>query len=75
MRVNPPEDPLSNVNGRPQYGYPVSPIIYEIRKERKIELAFEGFRWDDICRWNAGELIESPKTMLGSVVNEEVIDR
>ncbi len=52
----------------------VSPIIYEIRRERRIELAFEGFRWDDICRWNAGELIENPKTMLGIVVNDEVID-
>tara|TARA_R110002050_G_scaffold192150_1_gene327100 strand:+ start:8330 stop:10087 length:1758 start_codon:yes stop_codon:yes gene_type:complete len=74
LSLNPPEDPLSSINGSPRYGYSVSPIIYEIRRERRIELAFEGFRWDDICRWNAGELIENPKTMLGIVVNDEVID-
>jgi len=73
--MNPQADPMAMVNGSPRYGYTVSPLIYEIRRERRIELAFEGFRWDDICRWNAGILIENPKTMLGIVVNEDVIDR
>lgn len=70
--LDPPTDPLSIVNGKPRYGYDISPLIYEIRRERRIELAFEGFRWDDIVRWKAGKLIENPKTMLGITVNEEV---
>jgi len=75
LSINPPVDPLATVNGQPRYGYALSPLLYEIRRERRIELAFEGFRWDDICRWNAGKLIENPKTMLGIVVNDGVINR
>lgn len=75
LSINPPVDPLSKVNGKPRYGYDIAPILYEIRRERRVELAFEGFRWDDICRWKAGKLIEDPKTMCGIVVNEEVINR
>ena len=75
LSLNPPADPLATVNGSPRYGYPVSPIIYEIRRERRIELAFEGFRWDDICRWNSGKLIENPKTMLGLTVTDGVVAR
>jgi hypothetical protein len=75
LSINPPADPLAIVNGNPRYGYTISPLIYEIRRERRIELAFEGFRWDDIHRWNAGKLIENPKTMLGLTVNDQVISR
>jgi len=32
-----------------------SPVINEIRRERRIELACEGFRWDDIARWAAAD--------------------
>ena len=73
--LNPPLDPLSVVNGSPRYGYAIDPLLYEIRRERRIELAFEGFRWDDIVRWKAGKLIENPKTMLGLTVNDEVVNR
>lgn len=34
-----------------------SPEILEIRRERAIELSFEGFSWSDICRWKAGGLL------------------
>lgn len=27
----------------------------EIRRERTVELAFEGFRWDDLRRWKTAE--------------------
>lgn len=33
-------------------------LILEIRRERRVELAFEGFRYDDLMRWNAGKLLE-----------------
>lgn len=35
------------------------PIILEIRRERRNELAFEGFRRDDIKRWAEGHLFRS----------------
>lgn len=31
--------------------------ILEIRRERRIELAFEGFRWTDLMRWRRGPLL------------------
>lgn len=31
--------------------------ILEIRRERRIELYMEDFRWDDIVRWKAGETL------------------
>ena len=34
------------------------PAILEIRRERGIELALEGFRFYDIIRWKRGELME-----------------
>lgn len=33
-------------------------IVLEIRRERRVELALEGYRFDDLMRWNAGKLIE-----------------
>jgi hypothetical protein len=38
--------------------------LLEIRKERAIELALEGFRYDDLIRWKAGKLLEMPYTGL-----------
>lgn len=29
--------------------------LLEIRRERRIELVMEGFRWDDLMRWQAGK--------------------
>ena len=40
-----------------------SPEILEIRRERRIELALEGFRMDDLMRWGNGTAIE--KSPLG----------
>lgn len=45
---------------------PVSPLINEIRRERRIELCSEGKRWDDLVRWKAGKRIEAPNTILGA---------
>lgn len=36
----------------------VSAVLLEIRRERRVELAFEGFRFDDLMRWHAGKLLE-----------------
>lgn len=34
------------------------PVILEVRRERGIELALEGFRFYDLIRWNRGKLLE-----------------
>lgn len=34
-----------------------NPEILEIRRERAVELSFEGFSWPDIIRWKVGELV------------------
>lgn len=39
----------------------LSPIINEIRRERRIELAFEGYRLDDLMRWAATQLIKGKR--------------
>lgn len=36
----------------------VSAVLLEIRRERRVELVFEGFRFDDLMRWHAGKLLE-----------------
>ncbi len=33
-------------------------VIYEIRRERRVELVLEGFRYNDLMRWKAGKLLE-----------------
>ena len=47
------------------YGYELSNLLYEIRRERRIELVNEGFRMEDLKRWNAMKLLENPLTVLG----------
>ena len=37
----------------------ISPLLAEIRRERRVELALEGYRHDDLMRWEAGKLIEA----------------
>ncbi|GHT14690.1 hypothetical protein AGMMS4956_12970 [Bacteroidia bacterium] len=66
------DDPMEQYNGQYRYGYDLSKLLYEIRRERTVELAFDGFRWDDICRWKAGALFNNPKSMCGIVINADV---
>ena len=50
----------------PNWEVPVTPLINEIRRERRIETAGEGTRWEDLVRWKAGKLIENPLTYVGA---------
>lgn len=53
MTINPPSDPVM------QKAFPnISSTLQEIRRERRVELALEGFRYDDLMRWKAGKLLE-----------------
>jgi hypothetical protein len=67
MTTSPVADPAAI-----DYGYEVTPLIYEIRRERRIELVTEGHRLDDLKRWNAMKVFENPKTMLGIRITDAV---
>ena len=56
----------------PDYGYTVEPLLQEIRRERRIELVAEGFRYDDLIRWKGVKVYENPKTVLGMRVTDAV---
>jgi hypothetical protein len=59
LTMNPAVDPVQQarypnlVNSTSQWAE-----LLEIRRERRIELAMEGYRYDDLMRWKAGKLIE-----------------
>jgi hypothetical protein len=50
-------DPYMKANYFPTV---TDPSIMEIRRERAVELCFEGFRFDDIRRWDCGKLLLMP---------------
>ncbi|WP_289055920.1 RagB/SusD family nutrient uptake outer membrane protein [Carboxylicivirga marina] len=59
-RVDMPHMVLSEINtwNDPNWDFPeLSPVINEIRRERRVELACEGYRKDDLFRWKAHHLI------------------
>jgi hypothetical protein len=70
-RADMPDLNLAIANGNPdpvlQQQFPNvtgnAGVILEIRRERRIEFAFEGFRFDDLMRWKAGKLFT--KTPMG----------
>jgi starch-binding outer membrane protein, SusD/RagB family len=58
MSLNPEIDPVQearypNIKSNTQWRE-----LLEIRRERRVELALEGYRIDDLNRWNAGKLLE-----------------
>lgn len=57
---NVPADPRLDKIYAEKLDYPVSPILREIRRERRVELAFEGTRYYDLMRWKAGKLLTVP---------------
>lgn len=55
-RVAMPNMDLANIASDPNWDFPdLSPVINEIRRERRVELNNEGFRWSDIARWAAAD--------------------
>lgn len=51
----------------PKWEVAVSPLINEIRRERRVECCEEAIRFDDLVRWKAGKLLENPKTQYGAL--------
>ena len=57
MTINVPIDPALEAL-YPSVSGALKNVILEIRRERRVELVFEGFRFDDLMRWKAGKLLE-----------------
>lgn len=54
--------------------YEVSPILWEIRRERRTELSFEGLRFDDLRRWKKlhyADMTLNKKVNMGSWLDKE----
>jgi hypothetical protein len=52
-------NPQSADPNRIDYGYTVSDALYEIRRERRVEMALEGQRDEDLMRWAAHKLFKN----------------
>ncbi len=60
-RVDMPHMDITSIPVDPRYvNDGVSPLIAEIRRERRVELYSEGFRYDDLRRWKQGHKLNSP---------------
>lgn len=60
-RVGMPDMIIANLIKDPLSDFPLLPVLIdEIRRERRVELALESFRYDDMMRWKAGKLFENP---------------
>jgi hypothetical protein len=65
-RVGMPHMVITSLVKDPKSDFPALPaLLDEIRRERRIELAADGFRFNDLMRWKAGTLINNPETILG----------
>ena len=54
--------------------YEVSPIIWEIRRERRVELPYQGIRFNDLRRWSKlhyADMKINPKLNLGAWLDKE----
>ncbi len=65
-----PQDPKLDARYLQYCGYVPSALVREIRRERRVELAWENFRWDDLVRWKAGKLLTVPEAILGMKFNQ-----
>ena len=58
---------LAGIQTDPNWEFPtLSPIINEVRRERRVELACEGYRWNDIARWAAADELVVGKRFKGA---------
>ena len=69
-RVGMPHLMINSIQTDPNWQFPtLSPVLNEIRRERRVELIGEGFRWDDIARWAAADELVVGKRYLGAKFN------
>lgn len=51
----------------------VKPILWEIRRERRVELAYEGLRFNDLRRWGKleyADMVQNKKLNMGAWINK-----
>ncbi|MBD5347385.1 MAG: RagB/SusD family nutrient uptake outer membrane protein [Bacteroides sp.] len=61
LKVNAiPADPRLDKIYAEKLDYTVSPLLREVRRERRVEMMMEGLRREDLIRWKAGRLMEVP---------------
>ncbi|MFV0248019.1 MAG: RagB/SusD family nutrient uptake outer membrane protein [Tenacibaculum sp.] len=66
-RAGMPNLDMGNIAVDPDWLYPsLSPIINEVRRERTVELAVEGYRFNDIARWAAADELIVGQRPLGA---------
>lgn len=54
-----PDPRLDGINAQ-LLDYEVSPILREIRRERRVEMVLEDRRYEDLMRWKAGKFLTIP---------------
>ncbi len=65
-----PADPAMDARYANYCGYTPSPLLREIRRERRVELVMENSRWDDLVRWKAGKFLTAPQAVRGLKFNQ-----
>jgi len=76
QRVNMPNLNLGSITvdpNWPAYGYSLSDILYEVRRERSVELMAEGFRANDLYRWRAHNLFDGDLPR-GAYYNDGIVN-
>ena len=58
--TNIPADPRLDAMNAEFLDYQVSPILREIRRERRVEMVLEDRRYEDLIRWKAGKFLTTP---------------
>jgi hypothetical protein len=60
-RAGMPDMVISSLEKDVNSDFPELPVLLdEIRRERRVELAVEGLRYEDLLRWKAGRLLTKP---------------
>ncbi|MBL7736687.1 MAG: RagB/SusD family nutrient uptake outer membrane protein [Chitinophagaceae bacterium] len=73
-RVGMPNLDMNNIATDPNWEFPaLSPLINEIRRERKVELVLENLRWPDIARWAAADELIVGKRPMGAKASQFAI--
>lgn len=71
---NEPADPRLDKIYENKLDYTVSPLLREIRRERRIELAIENRRYEDLMRWKAGKLLTVPMRGMNFLSVQDLYD-
>lgn len=69
-----PADPRLDKIYADKLDYQVSPLLREIRRERRTELAIENHRYEDLMRWKGGKLLTVPLRGMNFMAVQDLYD-